>query len=108
VANQNKMSEFTNLVDFLVAKGLSIEKAVAVAREEKERERACELFYCHFILVLFHNLFFRQFGAGESKIGTDDTFEKWLERFFLTLIVFLLIAVNYVLVFLYRWQSIPD
>ena len=59
------MSDFASLVEFYENRGFSgkeaIEKAEAREREERaeaREERACEFYYCYFILFLFHNRFF--------------------------------------------------
>ncbi len=58
------MSDLASLIKSLESCGFSTEEAKVEAkaereRAERERERACELFYCYFILVLFHYQIFQ-------------------------------------------------
>jgi hypothetical protein len=58
------MSDLASLIKLYESCGFSTEEAKVEAkaereRERAERERACELFYCYFILVLFHYQIFQ-------------------------------------------------
>lgn len=58
------MSDLASLIKSFESCGFSTEEAKVEAkaereRAERERERACELFYCYFILALFHYQIFQ-------------------------------------------------
>jgi len=74
------MSDLASLIKSLESCGFSNEEAKAKAeaeleRAERERERACE-FFVYFMWFCFIIELFRQLGAGEDQIGTDQTIEK--------------------------------
>ena len=58
------MSDLASRIKSLESAGFSTDEAKVEAKAERElaereRERACELFYCYFILVLFHYQIFQ-------------------------------------------------